>query len=99
MLTGASAEDADADLVRRVCELEVGGAGGLLAVFEPLIVAVVTNPSKYGCRVLQTSAVLTLAKYMLIRCVCVCVCVCAGVSQGTWVCSHMTCSRCGPAVT
>ena len=65
-LTGATAEDTEADLMRRVCEVEVGSTG-LLSLFEPLIVAVVSNPSKYGCPVLQTSAVLALAKYMLIR--------------------------------
>ena len=68
-LTGASADDTDAELIRRVLETEVGGAGGLLVIFEPLIVGVVSNPSKYDCPALQTSACLALAKYMLIRCI------------------------------
>lgn len=66
-LTGASADDTDAELIRKVLETEVGGAGGLLVTFEPLIVGVVSNPSKYDCSSLQTSACLALAKYMLIR--------------------------------
>ena len=64
-LTGASADDTDADLMRRVCE-EVGSSG-LLSLFEPMIVSVVSNPSKFPCPMLQSSATLSLAKYMLIR--------------------------------
>lgn len=66
-LTGASADDSDAELIRRVLETEVGGPSGLLATFEPLIVGVVSNPSKYDCPTLQTSACLALSKYMMIR--------------------------------
>ena len=66
-LTGATADESDAELIKKVLEIEVGGAGGLLATFEPLIVGVVSNPSKYVCPVLQTAACLALAKYMLIR--------------------------------
>ena len=69
-LTGASADDTEAELIKKILETEVGGAGGLLATFEPLVVGVVTNPSKYNCPMLQTSACLALAKYMLIRSVC-----------------------------
>ena len=75
-LLGAAADDVEAELMRKVCETEVGGVAGMLTCFEPLIVTVVTNPSKYPCPALQASAALTLAKFMLIRCVCVCVCVC-----------------------
>ena len=66
-LTGAAADDIEAELMRKVCETEVGGAAGMLACFEPLIVAVVTNPSNYPCPALQASAALALAKFMLIR--------------------------------
>ena len=66
-LTGAAADDIEAELMRKVCETEVGGAAGILACFEPLIVAVVTNPSNYPCPALQASAALALAKFMLIR--------------------------------
>ena len=53
--------------MRRVMELEVGGADGFLLVFEPLVVSVVANPRKYPCDQLQTAAALALAKFMLIR--------------------------------
>ena len=66
-LTGATADDSEAELIKKILEIEVGGAGGLLATFEPLIVGVVSNPSKYSCPTLQTSACLALAKYMMIR--------------------------------
>ena len=36
-------------------------------LIEPIIVAVVTNPSKFPCPTLQASASLALAKFMLIR--------------------------------
>ncbi len=65
-LAGAAADDAEAELIRKVCETEVGGSG-MLTAFEPLIVTVVTNPSKYPSASLQASATLALAKYMLIR--------------------------------
>ena len=67
-LTGATAEDTESDLIRKVCEVEVASTG-LLAQFEPFIVNVVSNPSKFKCPLLQTSAVLALSKYMMIRCV------------------------------
>ena len=66
-LTGATADDMDADLIRRVCEIDVA-AKGLLATFEHVIVEVVSSPSKFLCPLLQTSAILALSKYMMIRC-------------------------------
>ena len=66
-LTGASAEDLEAELMKHVLENEVVGSSGLLAVFEKMTVLVVSNPSKYSCPGLQATACLTLAKYMLAR--------------------------------
>ena len=63
----AGEEQEEADLVRTVMEVEVGGAQGLLAQFEPLLVAVVGNPSKYPNERLQTAASLALGKFMMIR--------------------------------
>lgn len=60
-------DEQEADFVRKVMETEVAGAGGMLAAFEPLVVCVVSNPSKYSCERLQTAAALSLAKFMLIR--------------------------------
>ena len=62
-----SGDDYEVDLMRRVLEEEVGGGNGLLAVFEPLLVAIIRNPSRYPCVQLQTAASLALAKFMLIR--------------------------------
>ncbi len=66
-LAGASGDDPVIELVKRVLEGEVGGAPGLLATFEPLIVEVLVNPTKYQSADLSNSAALTLAKLMLIR--------------------------------
>ena len=66
-LTGATADESDAELIKKVLEAEVGGASGLLATFEPLLVGIVSNPSKYSCPALQTTACLALAKFMLMR--------------------------------
>lgn len=60
-------DELEADFVRRVMETEVGGSGGMLSAFEPLLVCIVSNPSKYSCGKLQTAAVLSLSKFMLIR--------------------------------
>jgi hypothetical protein len=60
-------DEQEADFVRRVLDNEVGGAGGMLAAFEPLLVCIVSNPSKYSCDRLQTAAALALSKFMLIR--------------------------------
>ncbi len=60
-------EDQDVDLIRKVMEKEVGGSDGFLMVFEPLIVSIIANPSKYSCEHVQTAATLALAKFMLLR--------------------------------
>lgn len=60
-------DEQEVDFVRKVMETEVGGAGGMLATFEPLLVCIISNPSKYSCESLQTAAALSLAKFMLIR--------------------------------
>ena len=65
-LSGATAEDVEAEMMKRVCEQEVMGTG-LLASFEPVIVGVVVSPSLYPCPALQASAALALAKFMLVR--------------------------------
>ena len=60
-------DDQEVELIHGVMETEVGGAGGMLAVFEPMMVCIVSNPSKFSCEQLQTASALSLAKYMLIR--------------------------------
>lgn len=66
-LAGASGDDPVTELIRRVLEREVGGDIGLLATFEPLILEILSNPTKYPCPELANSAGLALAKYMLVR--------------------------------
>ena len=65
-LDGAAADDMEGELMRRVCEEDVCGSG-LLASLLPLIVMVLSNPSSYPSVQLQSSAVLALSKYMLVR--------------------------------
>ena len=66
-LAGASGEDPVTELVRKVLEKELGGEDRLLATYEPLIVEILSNPTKYPCPELSNSAALALAKYMLVR--------------------------------
>lgn len=63
----AGSEEQEIELVHKVLEREVGGPGGMLAVFEPLLISVVSNPNKYSCVRLQTTAALALSKFMLVR--------------------------------
>lgn len=60
-------EDQEADFVRKIMETEVGGGTGLLTCFQPLIVNIVSNPTKFSCDQLQTAAATALSKFMLIR--------------------------------
>ena len=63
-----AAEDVEAELVHRVCEQELlHPVTSLLGSFLPLIVTVCQDPQVFSCPVLQTSAALALAKFMLIR--------------------------------
>lgn len=60
-------DEQETEFVRKVMETEVGGAGGLLSAFEPLITSIVKNPTKFSCDRLQIAAALSLSKFMLIR--------------------------------
>lgn len=66
-LAGASGDDPVIELIKRVLDGEVGGTSGLLATFEPLIMEILANPTKYPNVGLSNSAVLALGKFMLIR--------------------------------
>ncbi len=59
-------EDQEADFIRKIMETEVGGTG-MLTFFQPLIVNIVSNPTKFSCDQLQTAAATALSKLMLIR--------------------------------
>ncbi|EDO34797.1 predicted protein, partial [Nematostella vectensis] len=65
-LTGATADDAEIEYIRKICELEIVTGQNLLSLLRPLIVCVVSNPSKFTDPKLQAAAALALAKFMLV---------------------------------
>ncbi|KAL2084094.1 hypothetical protein ACEWY4_019612 [Coilia grayii] len=65
-LTGASAEDTEAELIRKICETELLAEENLLCVFLPLLVRVCSSPGRYSHPQLTTTACLALSKYMMI---------------------------------
>lgn len=65
-LVGASAEDTEAELVRKICETELLNAQNLLSVFVPMVLKVCNNPGKYKDSDLTTIASFTLAKLLMI---------------------------------
>uniref|UniRef100_A0A8C9YEG9 Condensin complex subunit 1 n=1 Tax=Sander lucioperca TaxID=283035 RepID=A0A8C9YEG9_SANLU len=64
-LIGASAEDTEAELIRKICETELL-AENLLSVFLPLLVRVCSSPGRYSHPQLTTAACLALSQYMMI---------------------------------
>jgi condensin complex subunit 1 len=66
-LAGAVAEDAEAECIRRVAETQiVTGNETLLAVLQPLVVAMCSNQSKYNDPDLSAAATLALTKFMVV---------------------------------
>ncbi|GAB1602175.1 hypothetical protein Ahia01_000496400 [Argonauta hians] len=65
-ITGATAEDDEAEYVRQVCELQVLSGDGLLGSVAPLVQSICHQQSKYHNPELQAAASLTLSKMMLI---------------------------------
>ncbi|CAH1239876.1 NCAPD2 [Branchiostoma lanceolatum] len=65
-LAGASADDAEAEYIRKICEKEVVTGSSLLALLAPVIVAVCANPTMFPHPQLRATASLALAKYMLV---------------------------------
>ncbi|KAG7154190.1 Condensin complex subunit 1-like [Homarus americanus] len=64
-LTGAVADDMEAEYVRSICETEIITGDNLLVALRPMIWAVCCNPSKYSDPELRTTATLALAKFMM----------------------------------
>uniref|UniRef100_A0A8C7GSH9 Condensin complex subunit 1 n=1 Tax=Oncorhynchus kisutch TaxID=8019 RepID=A0A8C7GSH9_ONCKI len=62
-LMGASAEDTEAELIRKICETELLN---LLCSFLPLLVRVCSSPGRYCHPQLTTAACLALSQYMMI---------------------------------
>ncbi|XP_054637645.1 condensin complex subunit 1 [Dunckerocampus dactyliophorus] len=65
-LVGASAEDTEAELIRKICETELLAEENLLCAFLPLLVKVCSSPGRYSHPQLTTAACLALSQYMMI---------------------------------
>ncbi|XP_029308182.1 condensin complex subunit 1 [Cottoperca gobio] len=65
-LMGASAEDTEAELIRKICETELLAEENLLCSFLPLLVRVCSSPGRYSHPQLTTAAWLALSQYMMI---------------------------------
>lgn len=65
-LTGASAEDTEAEFIRKICETELLAEGNMLSVFLPLLVKVCSSPGRYSHTQLTTAACLALSQFMMI---------------------------------
>ncbi len=65
-LAGAAADDMEAEIIRKVCSEEICQSGMLGSVL-PVIIAVLSKPKQYPSEQLQTSAALSLSKYMIVR--------------------------------
>ncbi|XP_077431702.1 condensin complex subunit 1 [Vanacampus margaritifer] len=65
-LVGASAEDTEAELIRKICETELLAEENLLSAFLPLLVKVCSSPGRYSHPQLTTAACLALSQYMMI---------------------------------
>ncbi|KAG1681236.1 Condensin complex subunit 1 [Nymphon striatum] len=65
-LTGAIADDAEAEYLRKVCDSDIVTGTNLLSLIAPLIIHVCSNPTKFKCLKLRAAAVLALAKFMLV---------------------------------
>ncbi|XP_044155231.1 condensin complex subunit 1 [Bufo gargarizans] len=65
-LVGASADDAEAELIQRVCDKELLNGQQYLSAFLPLVLRVCKNSGKYNDPALCTAATLALTKFMMI---------------------------------
>ncbi|XP_019724704.1 condensin complex subunit 1 isoform X1 [Hippocampus comes] len=65
-LVGASAEDTEAELIRKICETELLAEENLLSAFLPLLVKVCSSPGHYSHPQLTAAACLALSQYMMI---------------------------------
>ncbi|XP_023559471.1 condensin complex subunit 1 isoform X2 [Octodon degus] len=65
-LTGATADDTEAELIRGICELELLDGKQVLAAFVPLLLKVCNNPGLYSNADLCAAASLALGKFCMI---------------------------------
>ncbi|XP_073409040.1 condensin complex subunit 1 [Dendrobates tinctorius] len=65
-LVGASADDAEAEIIQRVCDKELLNGQQYLSAFLPLVLRVCKSSGKYNDPALSTAATLALTKFMMI---------------------------------
>ncbi|KAM4033008.1 condensin complex subunit 1 isoform 2-T3 [Anomaloglossus baeobatrachus] len=65
-LAGASADDAEAELIQRVCDKELLSGQQYLSAFLPLVLRVCKSSGKYNDPALCSAATLALTKFMMI---------------------------------
>ncbi|XP_077998535.1 condensin complex subunit 1-like [Glandiceps talaboti] len=65
-LTGAVADDAEAEYMKKVLDTDIVTGTNLLALFTPLITTICLNSNKYTNPELRAAANMTLAKFMLV---------------------------------
>ncbi|KAM6418609.1 condensin complex subunit 1 [Pluvialis apricaria] len=65
-LVGASADDAEAELIRSICETELLDGKHLFSAFVPLVLKICNNPGLYSDSALSAAAALTLGKVCMI---------------------------------
>ncbi|XP_075468792.1 condensin complex subunit 1 isoform X2 [Ascaphus truei] len=65
-LVGASADDLEAELIRKICDSELLDGQQYLSAFLPLVIRVCNNPGRYSDPDLCTVCTLTLAKFMMV---------------------------------
>ncbi|CAG2066032.1 unnamed protein product, partial [Timema podura] len=65
-LTGAVADDQEAELIHSVCEKDIVCGSGILAVLSTLVLNICRDPVTFSDPSLQTAAALSMAKMMLV---------------------------------
>nr|CAD7454351.1 unnamed protein product [Timema tahoe] len=65
-LTGAVADDQEAELIHSVCEKDIVCGSGILAVLSTLVLNTCRDPVTFSDPSLQTAAALSMAKMMLV---------------------------------
>nr|XP_054768299.1 condensin complex subunit 1-like [Lytechinus pictus] len=65
-LAGATAEDAEGEFIKRICDSNIVTGPNLLGAIKPLVVLICSNPVKYSSPELRATASLALAKFMLV---------------------------------
>ncbi|XP_064081670.1 condensin complex subunit 1-like [Macrobrachium nipponense] len=65
-LTGAVADDLEAEYIRSICDSEIIKGENLLDLIRPTILAICSNPGRYSNPDLRAAATLTLSKMMMV---------------------------------